>query len=43
MEAVPSFGLDIREKEFKLRDDVTYVNHASYGIVPTAIKKAHQW
>ena len=38
----PEFGKEMREKEFTLRDDYTYINHGSYGVVPKRIQEIQQ-
>ncbi|CAC5373933.1 EGT2 [Mytilus coruscus] len=37
---MPDFGKEMREKEFDLKDGVTFINHGSYGVVPLRVQEA---
>ncbi|XP_052092724.1 uncharacterized protein LOC127729109 [Mytilus californianus] len=40
MTAIPTFGKEIKKTEFTLKDGVVFVNHGSYGVVPTRVQQA---
>ena len=42
MDNIPKFGDEIKEKEFTMADDVTFVNHRSYGTVPRKVQEAQR-
>ncbi|XP_052092722.1 uncharacterized protein LOC127729107 isoform X2 [Mytilus californianus] len=37
---MPDFGKEMREKEFDLKDGVTFINHGSFGVVPLRVQEA---
>lgn len=40
MTAIPTFGNEIKNTEFTLKDGVVFVNHGSYGVVPKRVQQA---
>lgn len=42
MEHTAGYGTEIREKEFTLKDEVAFLNHGSYGVVPKRVKESQK-
>jgi hypothetical protein len=42
MDTMPKFGKEMKEKEFTLKEGVTFINLGGYGAVPRRVQEAQK-